>query len=133
MNSSPNRTCIGTTNAGDPCRAAAANGSLYCAFHDPQRAAERTEWRRMGGKASSTQKRLSRLIQDAEALETGDVLRLLSGGMLLLMEGKLEPSTLQALASAAKTIDAIQRTSELQRRLDELEASLSGSTRRYAG
>lgn len=126
------RACRGTTAGGSPCKNDATPGSLYCAWHDPQRVQERKEWSRKGGRASSTQKRLSRLIQDADELSTGDCLRLVSGAMMMLMEGTLDPSHLSALASAAKTLDAIRTTSELQARLDALEARLTaGEAHRF--
>lgn len=133
MNASPNRKCRGTTKAGVPCGAASAEGSLYCAFHDPERVEERREWQRMGGKASGTQRRLQRLIGDVEELGTGDLMRLLSGALLMTLEGKLEPSHLSALQGAAKTLDTIRRTAELERRLARLETTIAGGYGRRAG
>lgn len=125
------RHCRGTVPGGDPCKNDAAPGSLYCAWHDPERVAERKAWSAKGGKASSTQRRLTRLIRDAEELSTDDLKRLLSGAMLLMLEGKLEPGHLSALSAAAKTLEGIRTTSELQARLDALEAALNGPQRRY--
>lgn len=133
MNTRTNRTCRGTTKAGKPCEAAAAANSLYCFLHDPAREEERREWSRKGGKASSTQKRLSRLIKDADELSIDDLGKLISGAMLLMLEGSLEPAQLNALASAAKALESIRTTSELQKRLDALEDTLSGPQRRYTG
>ncbi|HEV2121874.1 MAG TPA: hypothetical protein VGW38_03745 [Chloroflexota bacterium] len=124
------RPCRGTTASDEPCKNDATPGSLYCAWHDPQRVQERKQWSAKGGRASSTQKRLSRLIRDAEELQAEDVMRLLSGAMLLLMEGKLDPSHLSALASAARTLDQIRTSSDLQKRLEAIEAALDRADRR---
>ena len=91
------------------------------------------EWSRRGGKASSTQKRLQRLVGEVDELTTEDLTRLLSGALLMVLEGKLEPGHLSALQGAAKTMDAIRRTSELERRLTELEATLSSGYGRRTG
>ena len=130
MNSKGNRACRGTKKDGAPCNGIPSTGSLYCPFHDPERVQERMEWSRRGGKASSTQKRLQRLIGEVDELTTEDLMRLLSGALLMLLEGKLEPGHLSAMQGAAKTMDAIRRTSELERRLTELEAALSTGFRR---
>jgi hypothetical protein len=133
MNSMGNqRPCRGTVGE-RPCRNDAASGSLYCAWHDPLRVEERKAWSAKGGKASATERRLSRLIANAEALSPDDTLRLLSGGMLMVLEGRLEPSHLSALASAARTLDGIRTTADLQQRLEAVEAALAHADYRRHG
>lgn len=133
MNSKGNqRPCRGTVaSTGEACKNDAAPGSLFCAWHDPERVQERKAWSAKGGKASATERRLARLLGNADELSTDALKRLLSGAMLLMLEGKLEPSHLSALASAAKTLEGIRVTSELQSRVEALEQALSTPRRQY--
>lgn len=46
------KKCSDTNKQGDPCGAYAIEGSDYCVYHDPGKAAQRAAWRRSGGRAT---------------------------------------------------------------------------------
>ncbi len=108
-------------------------GGEHCFAHAPELANDRQAWAARGGRNKNMERRLNRLVKDADALETPELLRLLSGAMLLALGRTLEPSHLSALSAAAKTLEGIRTASELQARLDALEEALEASQRRRYG
>lgn len=119
--------CQGTNRTGEPCSAHVDDGQVHCRWHDPNRAEERTEWSRKGGRARSNKARARR--QLAEHLMTiNDLDALLCSALVKVAGGKLDPGVGTAMAGIARTITTIRSTGELERRLEDLERQ-AGITR----
>jgi len=120
-------SCQGTNKRGDPCSAAAVTGSAWCFFHDPARAKDRVQARRRGGKARHG-RQIGKVGEEAEIVleSAADVLALLerTANDLLKMENSV--SRAKAMTGIASVAVSVIDTSELEGRLQALEAELYG-------
>lgn len=95
-------------------------GSRYCFAHDPAMAERRAEGRRQGGAGKANTARARKHLR-ASALEPADVHGLLSGAMVKVATGHMEPGVGTALASMAKALVSIHETTLLTQRIEDLE------------
>lgn len=100
-----NGSCAGRTKAGEPCGGFAVTGSDYCFSHAPERAQQRLEARRKGGKAhqpptvAQVPESVSlRTVEDVQAL-----LELVVTDTLAMPNGQARNRLLIAAAQAALT------------------------------
>lgn len=114
--------CLAKNSTGKPCSAYVRPGETWCRWHDPEREAERKQWRVKGGKNKSNIARLRKLWSE-EHLEPAEVTGLLSAALIAAYEGALEPGVLSAIASAARALVAVHEATEVEARLAALEAA----------
>ena len=121
------RPCKGTNRQGQPCSATIQEGSEWCFFHDPLRAKDRVQARRRGGKARHG-RQIGKVGEEAEIVleSAADVLALLerTANDLLKMENSV--SRAKAMTGIASVAVSVIDTSELEGRLQALEAELYG-------
>lgn len=130
MTSTASKKCKATNRRGEPCGAYAMEGSDYCYWHDPALAEERRKARAKGGHARHGRKIGSTGGADPVEIETAaDVLPVLSEEINELR--KLERSVKRARAIGylcGQVVRAFE-VSELQTRVEALEAVLGGRER----
>ncbi len=119
--------CLGTNRDGNPCSAMPEAGASWCRWHDPNRAEERTEWRRKGGAARSNKARARKQLAE-HLMSINDLDALLCSALVKVAGGRLDPGVGTAMAGIARTITTIRSTGELERRLEDLERQ-AGITR----
>lgn len=122
--------CSAKNASGNPCSAYVQPGSSWCRWHDPERESERKQWRVKGGKNKSSMARLRKLWAE-ERLEPAEVTGLLSAALIATYQGELEPGVLSAIASGAKALMAVHESTEVDARLEALEAAAEHRTRGY--
>ena len=102
--------CQGTTIEGKPCGAKPRPGAPWCPWHDPALIARRAEWSRKGGKGKShdarARKALSGGLKDVATAQA-----VLLQVLARLYRGDFDPAVATAMASVARAIDALARTS----------------------
>jgi hypothetical protein len=113
--------CIGTTKDGKPCAAKPRPGTQLCPWHSPDLAARRVEWSAKGGASKSNKARAKKALPD-EPLSTDELLAYLSVAFKAVLSGKLTPNIGNALGTLARTMAEIRKTTEIEARLDALEA-----------
>ena len=122
--------CLGTNRDGGPCSGHVNEGQEWCQWHDPEREAERQEWRRRGGQKKSNKQRARKQLSD-QVLSIADLDALLCAALKRVATGTMEPGVGTAMAGIAKTITTIRTASDLERRLEDLERSAGiGNVRR---
>jgi hypothetical protein len=94
-------------------------GRPFCLMHDPASADMRREAGRKGGHARSNQKRARKAMPTA--LTSDELLVTLSRAIDKVEKGELEPGPANAIASLARAMNSIRETTEIERRLSELE------------
>lgn len=110
--------CGSTNQAGEPCSAQPLPGRDWCIWHDPDRAADRDEARRRGGRNSSREARARKLL--AKGLEDlGDLQDLLMLCILDVLAGRLEPKQAHAVANLAGRIKDLAIGVELEAQVAE--------------
>ena len=125
MDASTGKMCAGVTRTGAPCRVAVLEGSRFCWFHDPDKAAARKEARSRGGRA-----RHGRTIGQTpdgdrvEIRDLSDVVRLLERTIndALSLENSL--SRANTIARLAQVAANIYQASEFEQRIAALESRL---------
>ena len=113
--------CQATANSGKPCSASPRPGRPFCLWHDDEAVAERQAISRKGGAARSNRARARRKFASS-ALESDQVLGLLSIALQDVLAGRLEPGVASAAAGLARAIVSVRESTELEERLAELEA-----------
>ena len=114
--------CQGTNRTGEPCSAHVDDGQIWCRWHDPNRAEERTEWSRKGGQARSNRARARKQLADA-VMTIGDLDAFLCASLVKVAAGRMEPNVGSAVATLARTVVTIRSTGELEKRIEALEQS----------
>jgi hypothetical protein len=94
-------------------------GKQHCLMHDAESAELRREASRKGGHARSNAARAAKAMQPA--LTTGDLLVTLSEVIRKAEKSEIEPSIVNCISGAARTMNEIRKTTEIERRLEELE------------
>lgn len=101
--------CQGKTKEGKPCSATPRPGSQWCAWHSPEFADKRSEWSRKGGENSSHENRAKKALaggfRDVEIAQA-TMLQVLAK----LYKGEFDPAVATAMATVARAIDALAKT-----------------------
>ncbi len=123
--------CLGTNRDGGPCSAHVNEGRRWCQWHDPDRETERQEWRRRGGQRKSNKQRARKQLAD-QVMSIDDLDALLCAAIKRVAAGAMEPGVGSAMATIAKTIVGIRTASEMEKRIEVLEAAAGvGTVRRW--
>jgi hypothetical protein len=112
-------TCSAIAKSGSRCRRPALAGKQHCLMHDPESAELRLEASRKGGHARSNAARAAKAMP--AALTSDELLVTLSRAIHKVEKGELEPGPANAISSLARAMNSIRETTEIERRLSELE------------
>jgi hypothetical protein len=112
-------TCSAIAKSGSRCRRPALAGKQHCLMHDPESAQLRLEASRKGGRARSNAARAAKALPPA--MTSDDLLVTLSEAIRKVDRGELEPGPANAISSLARAMNSIRETTEIERRLAELE------------
>jgi hypothetical protein len=112
-------TCSAIAKSGSRCRRPALAGKQHCLMHDPESAQLRLEASRKGGHARSNAARAAKAMP--AALTSDDLLVRLSQVIDKAEKGQIEPGVVNCISGAARTMNEIRKTTEIERRLEELE------------
>lgn len=120
--------CTATTTRGTPCNAYAVTGSQYCFYHAPERATQRAQARRRGGKSRHGRK--IGTTGDAGQLVTfgsvADVLSYLESVATDLAALERSVARSRAQVSLAGSVLECLKIGELEQRLERLEQLAGG-------
>ncbi len=123
--------CRGKNAEGKPCGATTQVGRAWCMWHDPEREAERAEWRAQGGRARSHRSTAAR-----ELRKYATDMNSLRGTLFLTLkrvsDGELEPSVGNSMATIARAIVAVSQATDLEERLTRPRATGGNSRRRMS-
>ena len=117
-----NHPCQATRKDGQPCTVRALPGSAWCFAHDPNRAAQRDEARRKGGRGKARVARAEKLVPAS----LRPTLSLLFTALEETHAGELDAKQAQAMAALAGAIARLYTTAELEQRVTELEQAAHG-------
>ena len=112
--------CSAITNDGKSCKGKPIQGSEWCFSHHPELAEKRRQGQQRGGEGKRTDARARKQFRSA-SLDPADIHGLLSSALVKVSEAQMHPATGTALATMAKALVAIEESSMLQQRLEELE------------
>jgi hypothetical protein len=122
--------CSAITRGGSRCNSPVLLDQKHCWMHSPEAADARREASRKGGYARSNQARAAKAMP--AALTSDDLLVTLSRAIDKAEKGEIEPGIVNCISGAARTMNEIRKTTELERRLEELEARAGiGNDRRF--
>lgn len=116
-------SCPAITTAGKPCRARPTH-SGWCWHHAPELAESRDAARAKGGRNSATAMRTWRGLP-TPVLDTLDVLR---QALTDTRDGKMAPSTANAVANVGRAILSAWDLAHVEARMDALEDHMAGVT-----
>src|SRR5215213_2375356 len=111
--------CQAIARSGSRCNSPVLPDSAYCFVHDPAAADRRREASVRGGRARSNAARAAKVLQPA--LTTDDLLVTLSDVIRKAEKSEIEPGIVNCISGAARTMNEIRKTTEIERRLEELE------------
>jgi len=111
-------TCNATRKDGTPCKARAQPNVPYCWGHDPALTDKRREKRAKGGANKATVRRLGKRMPATLRPVLDTLYKALTG----LEVGTTDPKTATAMASVAGAIMRLHEGSEVESRLEALEA-----------
>lgn len=115
-------TCSAITKGGERCKARPLQGTSYCVSHTPDISDEqRKAWAAQGGTNSSNAARARKQLP-GEVLTSEELAAWLSIVFRQLIVGKIEPAVATAAANLARTMTEISRATDVQTRLEELQA-----------
>ncbi len=121
--------CREYNRAGGPCGAQHYKDG-WCRWHHPDLEAQRQAERVAGGQARSNRNRAKKQMS-GQAMTTSDLDVLLCGALNKVAKGEMEPNVGSTMATIAKTVVGIRATSDLEKRLEALEAAAGiGNVRR---
>lgn len=115
------RMCKASNRAGSRCEAAALEGSDFCFFHDPSRAAERREAQTLGGQRNRM-KTLDPAIPDVKFESSAQVVTLLSDTINQVRKGDIDPRIGNTVGYLANLLIKALEQNELETRINRLEA-----------
>lgn len=115
----PKQHCAAPRRDGRPCTAPAMGASRFCFAHDPQRAHEREEARRRGGRNKAHAARADRLVPAS----LRPVLSALLAALDEVHDGALAPQAASAMTSLAGAIVKTYSVGVIEERLAALEAA----------
>lgn len=125
------RICAFCKTDGTTCRATAQATSDYCFFHDPEKAVQRKEARKRGGKRNrqAAVQPLPGAAEDLPLASVADVVALLAQTVNQVRKGQMDAKTGNCLAvlsgcllRALEGNELAKQIEELRRRLDERDA-----------
>jgi hypothetical protein len=120
------QTCEFVKPDGTRCRAKAVAGGTLCFFHDPDRAAQRQQARREGGRSRSRPARtLGEDAPDLRLKTAADVVRLLAEAINHTRRGAMDPKVANAIGCLAGQLLRAIDGGETDRRLTALEKVLA--------
>jgi hypothetical protein len=105
-------------------------GDRFCPWHSPAWADRRREWSAQGGTNRSNKRRAKKALP-AEPLTAAEIHSYLGLVFRGVIGGKLEPGVATAAANVARAMIAVRESSELEDRLDALEAAAGIGERRH--
>ena len=111
--------CQAIARSGSRCGSPVLPDSQWCWVHDPAAADRRREASVRGGRARSNAARAAKAMP--AALSSDDLLVTLSRAIDKVEKGELEPGPANAISSLARAMNSIRETTEIERRLGELE------------
>ena len=118
------RTCSGRRDGGEPCRAAPLQGGSYCLWHDPEKADEVQEARKLGGQ----RRRRERIVSgayDFEGLHSiAHIRRLLEVAVTDLLGLETSIARARTLTYVAQAATKLLEVGELEQRLESLEQAM---------
>lgn len=115
--------CEATTKNNQPCSARPRPGRRFCPWHDPEIAAQRSQWSARGGANRSHRSRArKRLIEGS--LTAPEVEALLGKALGDVLEGKIKPGVAIAAATLARAIVVVREAGEIEERLEALERAM---------
>jgi hypothetical protein len=116
--------CLATARSGKRCSALAVDGQ-HCPWHStaPEWVAKRQGWAAEGGRKRSNRERARRQLP-TEPMTTAELHSWLGIAFKRTLVGKMEPNVATALSNVAKTMTELQRASDLEERMRELERRL---------
>lgn len=118
----PVMNCNGITRGGQRCKARPLQGTSYCVAHTPEISDEqRKAWSAQGGANSSNEVRARKQLP-GEVLSSEELASWLSVVFRKLIVGTIEPAVATAAANLARTMTEISRATDVQTRLEELQA-----------
>jgi hypothetical protein len=123
------RGCEASTRHGMVCQAAAVFGSSFCYFHDPARANERKEAQASGGRRHQLAT-LTAASPDVRIEDSGDVVALISVTINQVRKGSIDPRVANAVGYLANLLLKALENSDLEKRIESLEAILFNPTER---
>ena len=118
------RTCRAIAASGQPCKAAPLKDGDFCFMHDPSRARERAEARRLGGLRRKREKATAEIFDWAGLTGVSDVRRLLEVAVIDTLGLDNSPARSRVLASLAKASLKAMEVGELEERVAALEAEM---------
>lgn len=122
----PRRWCEGLASSGEPCRAAPLQDGRFCFMHDPERAAEAEEARKLGGLRRRREGTIG-AAYELGSLETSDGIRRVLD--IVVTDGLgLENGVnrLRVLISAAATATRLLAVADMDTRIQVLEGVVLG-------
>lgn len=119
--------CTGRNQAGAPCGAQVWRDDL-CRWHHPGLEVERGEWRRRGGAERSNKARARKQLPDA-VLTPAELQGSVGLALRGVLAGRFEPGIGNAVANLARAAVAVREATELEHRLQALEARAAVSTK----
>ena len=113
--------CKASNSAGEPCGAQAIRDG-WCAWHDPERREEMAEARRKGGHAKSNRARARKQLAST-AMTPAELEGVIGLTITQVLSGAKAPGVGQAVAALARAAISILEVSEIEKRLEALEAA----------
>jgi len=125
MGSSTANRCEATTKAGGRCANYALVGSVFCFVHDPTKAQERKEARSRGGRARHGRTLAHVHNGDPVHIEClADVVTVLEAELNALLTLEVSISRARAVGYLAGVLVDVYKDTELEARIERLEATL---------
>jgi hypothetical protein len=118
-----NRGCTFTMRDGRLCRAPALRGEPFCLMHDPERAEEMAEARKLGGIRRRRERTLAGAYGLSSVRSVEDLLRVVEIAVFNLLGAENSIAQARALLHAALVGAKLLETGELAERLTALEAA----------
>lgn len=115
------KTCKGAKPDGSGCTLSPLQGSDFCFFHDPARAAERREAQSLGGRHNHM-KTLDPEAPDVKVENCQDVRLLIAETINQVRKGAIDPRVANAVGYLANVFIKAVEHGDLENRLREIEA-----------
>jgi hypothetical protein len=120
--------CQAVTKSGKPCSATVVADGM-CAWHAPSWTERRRQWSAEGGRKRSNRARAAKAMP--AALTSDDLLVRLSQVIDKAERGEIEPGVVNCIAGAARAMNDIRKSAEIEQRLSELESRAGFGSARW--
>ncbi len=121
--------CRGKNKDGGPCNAMPQRDSPWCQWHDPDLAEKRAEWRRQGGKGTSTEAKARRTLK-AGVLTAEDLRARLGVVFMDVVEGRTEPAVGTAAATIARALLDVARVADVEQQVAQIRRDMAAFAER---